>query len=192
MPRKAGSCRLSQTLEMQITVSPSSGEEFESVAAAEGCRSIICERMQAEAPTYVRFQIPAQSLLALLTYPPWRTTLDGHKCILAYEVDRTAAAVATFPEWVKMPHLFTSIGFVPGHDYWQTSSVLSFFCESCGVRLIKDGNHRLLQCAFSRASPCITVYEVRSHSWHRSSVDMKNFCACISNISLEQSELPPL
>jgi hypothetical protein len=174
---------------MQITVSPSSWEEFESVAGSERCTSILWERMEAEAPTYVRFQIPAQRLIALPTYPPWRTTLDGGTCIVAYEVDRTAAAIATFPEWGHKSHLFTSIKFVPGHDYLQTSLALSFFCDSCGIRLIKDGNHRLLQCAVSGTDPCFTVYEVRSHSWRRSSVDMKNFCACISNISLQRDRV---
>ena len=100
---------------------------------------------------------------------------------------RVSARTATFREWAQMPQHFADIKFDPRHNYLTSRTAITFFCETCGIRLVKDGNHRLLQCAITGSDVKFNVYEVRGRSWTRSTVDMRNFCSCTSNTSLEQT-----
>ena len=172
---------------MQVPLSQSSEQDLIAIATIENCTACLWERTQALDPTYVRFPVPAQNLLASATYPPWRTTPDGSRYVGEYEVGREAAAIDVFPEWARKSHLFSDIRFVPTVDYFKTTTIISFYCEACDVRLVKDGNHRLLQCALSHVNPTLTVYEVRSFSWRHSTVDMKNFCSCTISLAGAQT-----
>lgn len=170
---------------MQERLTHISEAEFLAVVAAENCRSIIDERYQAASPEYLSYTSSAQKFLLARVFPPWRTTHDGTTCIGDYRVSKAEASVVSFLDLSTKTHLFASICFDSGRDYLCTNRVITFHCQTCGVRVVKDGNHRLLQCALKRSDPELRVFEVRSKIWAASTVDMKNFCECISNNSLE-------
>ncbi len=106
--------------------------------------------------------------------------MDGSRYVGAYEIPRGEAFPISYIDLSKKPHLFGAIHFDAKKDYLTTRSIITFHCMSCGVRVVKDGNHRLLQCALHNMNPDLEVYEVMSDNWSRSRVDMKNFCECIS------------
>lgn len=166
-------------------MTPISEQEFLAVAKSEGCTAILDERAEAIAPVYVTYASSAQRLLGQKVFPPWRTTLDGSHIVPEYEVPRSEAAPIAYLDLAQKPHLFAEISFDIGKDYFSTHTIIVFHCESCGVRLVKDGNHRLLQCAREGVDRKVTVYEVRSRNWNASTIDMKNFCECIPRIAVE-------
>jgi len=165
-----------------------SESEFIAVAQDEHCQSIVSERSDAISPIYLLHSILAQAMLSGKTYPTWRTNREATQLIGAYEVPREEAFPISYIELSKKPHLFDAIHFDVAMDYLVTKRIISFQCSSCRVRVVKDGNHRLLQCARHKLNPQLEVYEVVSQNWSASRVDMKNFCECISNQFLH----PPL
>jgi hypothetical protein len=170
---------------MQSAVAHISDEEFLAVVAAESCRSIINEGEQATSPAYVRYESSAQKLLGTRVFPPWRTSRDGALYVGDYRVSRTHASAVSFSNLARKTHLFDSIGFDPEKNYLLTNRLVAFRCLTCGVVLLKDGNHRLLQCAFHGLDPELLIYEVRSTDWHASTIDMKNVCECITHNVVE-------
>lgn len=154
--------------------------EFDSRAKSERCRACLSERSDATSPIYHRYSVRADEFMGENTYPIWRTDKDRTKYIGSFETPPTEAFPITFRELALLQNLFESIKFETGKDYFVSHNVIAFYCASCGVRVVKDGNHRLLQCAVQKIAPEITVYEVVSNDWRNCQVDMKNFCKCIS------------
>ena len=160
--------------------------EFMSLAAEEQCRACLAESIDAVAPTYIKYSIPANDFIDGNTFPTWRTNKAQTKYIGAYEMPPTEAFPISFSQLALQPHLFSAINFDPTKDYLKSKNIIAFYCASCGIHVVKDGNHRLLQCALQGLSSSLTIYEVVSNDWSRCKVDMKNFCKCISNNQLNQ------
>jgi len=74
-------------------------------------------------------------------------------------------------------------------NYFRTNNIIVFHCKSCGVHVVKDGNHRLLECAYHVKNPSLDIYQVSSEDWSNAKVDMKNFCECINIKNWENSTL---
>lgn len=149
-------------------------------ARQEKCRAKLEERNDAVSPRYVKYICSADELFCKKTYPTWRTNMDATKYIGAYETPRDQAFPISFGELAKRPHLFSEINFIEHEDYLKSTCIIAFHCQRCGVHVIKDGNHRLLQCAYHKLNPTLEVYQVVSRDWTSCMVDMKNFCECIS------------
>lgn len=160
-----------------------SEQEFISVAHHEQCRACLDERRDAVSPIYVQYAISAQDMFEQKTYPTWRTNREATQYIGTYETPRGEAFPISHVELSRKPHLFGDICFDIQEDYLATTKIISFHCQSCDVHVVKDGNHRLLQCAFHKRNPQFEVYEVASRDWSACKVDMKNFCECVSNRS---------
>ena len=125
---------------------------------------------------------------------PHRTCLNGRRTQPGARIGRLLSTSErtryheAFPisyiELSMKPHLFDAIRFDIKKNYLRTTRIISFHCQSCDIHVVKDGNHRLLQCAFHKRNPQLEVYEVVSQDWSACKVDMKNFCECISNNTL--------
>ncbi len=163
-------------------------EESEFIANAEHerCSACLSERSDAVSPQYRKYTILSNEFMKENIYPTWRTNKDKTKYIGAYETPPTEAFPITYQELASRPSLFSEIQFNAERDYLDSLNIIVFYCIACGVRVVKDGNHRLLQCAVQGSVPELTVFEVASNDWRRCSVDMKNFCKCISNHQLNQ------
>ena len=162
-----------------------SEQDFLSVAAEENCRARLDERMQAASPTYAFYTSPAQEFLRAGAFPPWRTNRDASEYIGVYEIPREEAFPISYFSLAEKPSLFASLPFDPQVDYLRTNKIICFHCQSCGVRVVKDGNHRLLQCVIRRLNLELQIYEVSSTDWSASQIDMKNFCKSIYNNALQ-------
>ncbi len=158
--------------------------EFMSLATKEQCQACLSERSNAMAPNYIKYIIPANEFISENTYPTWRTNKDQTRYIGSFETPPTEAFPITYHELALKTELFSEINFDPFKNYFKSKNIIAFNCMSCGVRVVKDGNHRLLQCAIQGCSHELTIYEVVSQDWTRCKVDMKNFCKCISNNQL--------
>ncbi len=163
------------------SVAPIEASEFIALAKREKCRACLSERADALTPTYLRYSARADQFIADNVFPTWRTNRERTEYIGAFEKPPTDAFPITYHDLALLPNLFAAISFETGQNYFATRNVISFHCATCGVRVVKDGNHRLLQCALQNADTEITVYEVTSADWRKCKVDMKNFCKCISN-----------
>lgn len=158
--------------------------EFMSIAEKERCRACLSERSDAVAPTYVKYAIPANEFITEEAFPTWRTNKEQTIYIGAYETPPTEAFPISFNDLAQQSNLFPEINFDPTIDYLKSKNIISFYCVSCGVHVVKDGNHRLLQCAVQGIKSDLDIFEVVSSDWSRCKVDMKNFCKCISNNQL--------
>lgn len=152
--------------------------EFLIAAHDEHCRTLIGEIRDAHDPVFLQYQLPAQILLRTKLYPSWRTNTQQTLYIGAYEIPPEKAFPISYRELSRRPSLFHSLAFDRWREYWRTSKVLLFRCGICDVRVVKDGSHRLLQCAVRGISPLIECYEALSNDWSRCTADMKNFCVC--------------
>ena len=170
---------------MRDTMTMLSEQEYLAVTTEENCRAILDERMQAVSPSYLSYNTTAQEFLRAGAFPPWRTNREAAECIFVCEVPRSEAFPISYHQLAKKPHLFGKLPFDPMRDYLLTNRIISFHCQICGVRVVKDGNHRLLQCAFQESNPELLIFEVRSNDWSASTIDMKNFCNCIYNNALQ-------
>lgn len=168
-----------------------SEDEFVSVAEQEQCRARLDEIADAAAPFYRHYSSSAQELLRRKIYPPWRVNQDGTQCILAFEVPRGEAFPISYANLSTKQNLFNAIKFDTNRNYFDTSRVITFHCASCGIHVVKDGNHRLLQCTFHKLERRVEVYEVVSYDWSACRVDMKNFCECIRSAALQGTQLTP-
>ena len=153
--------------------------EFLQKAREENCQADLKERLNAVSPRYVKYVCAAEDLLNTNTYPTWRTNKDATEIIGAYETPKDRAFPISFIELAGKPQLFSQINFNERENYLSSTCIIAFHCEGCAVYVIKDGNHRLLQCAFQKINPEFTVYQVVSGDWTSCKVDMKNFCDCI-------------
>ena len=162
-----------------------SEQEFISVAQQEGCRACLDERTDAVSPIYVKYAVFAQDMFEGKTYPTWRTDREAAHYIGAFEIPRGEAFSISYIELSMKPHLFGAIGFDVKKDYLITTRIITFHCQSCGVHVVKDGSHRLLQCAFHKLNPQLEIYEVVSRDWSACRVDMKNCCECISDNAVQ-------
>lgn len=122
-------------------------------------------------------------------FPTWRTSKDGATYIGQYEKHRTEAFAITYANLAKKPHLFragTGVDFDPGYDNFASPAkpVIVYHCKECDVHVVKDGNHRLLRCAYHGCDPNLEVYQVSSSNWPGATVDMKNFCSCSETLEL--------
>lgn len=158
-----------------------SEREFLLLAKQEQCRACLNERNDAVSPDYLKYTILVNELLTDKTYPIWRTNRVKTLYVGEYETPPTDAFPITYLELAFHPELFKAIKFDSRKNYLKSLNIIVFHCTSCGIRVIKDGNHRLLQCVVYKSNLEITVYEVSSPDWQRSKVDMKNFCKCISS-----------
>jgi hypothetical protein len=133
-------------------------------------------------PTFSRTPIPAQQLLSQRAFPTWRTNKDGTKYIGRFEEPRTTAFAITFPTLAQRQSIFKDIDFDPAFDSFAagaaTKPVIIYHCQGCGVHVVKEGNHRLLYCAYHGVDALLDVYQVSSGDWSKATVDMKNFCSC--------------
>lgn len=154
--------------------------EFIALTKKEHCTAGLYELLNAKKPQYRKYTLHAIEFMEGNVYPIWRTNKDKSKYIGEYETPPTEAFPITFQELASCPHLFPEIQFDEKKNYLWTLNFIVFYCISCGIRVVKDGNHRLLQCAVRGITPEITVFEVASRHWRRSKGDMKNFCKCIS------------
>lgn len=160
---------------------PITENEFVLKAQQEHCHANLNERTEAVSPSYVKYKCFAQELLGKKTYPTWRINRDGTEYIGAYEISRNKAFPISYNDLSKKPQLFSKINFKKDENYLKSVCVISFYCEGCGVYVIKDGNHRLLQCVLYGLDPELEVYQVVSRDWSSCKVDMKNFCECNSS-----------
>ena len=160
--------------------------EFMSLATKEQCRACLTERNDAVEPMYVKYSISANDFIRKEIYPTWRTNIEQTEYIGTYETPPTEAFPISFSELAQRQNLFSKINFDPNKDYLQSNNIITFYCASCGIYVVKDGNHRLLQCAVQGISISLKIFEVESSNWSRCRVDMKNFCKCISNNQLNQ------
>jgi len=158
-----------------------SEQDFLAIAGNLYCRANLDERREAISPDYIMYSLSARSLLDQKTFPPWRTNYNASRYVGAVETPRSEAFRISYGELAQKPLLFDAIIFDPAQDYFGTNIIIVFHCQTCGVRLVKDGNHRLLQCALRGLDHELQIIEVRSHNWSASRSDMKNFCECISN-----------
>lgn len=159
-------------------------EKFRNIVQKESCSSsIIEEYSNAISPIFVKYTISAQDFLAKKVYPLWRTNHDGTKCIIECELGKVEAFPISFADFALKPHFFQTAKFDDKRDYFETNRIISFHCNSCGVSIIKDGNHRLLQYAIESKNKNtlnrkLFIYEVISSDWSKCQPDMKNFCEC--------------
>jgi hypothetical protein len=170
---------------MQRVMTVITEQEFLSVATEEDCHANLDERFQATSPTYTTYLSLAQDFLKAGAFPPWRVSRDANEYVGAFEVSREEAFPISYSELSNKPNLFMALTFDPQIDYLKTNRIICFHCRTCGVRLVKDGNHRLLQCALRNVNPEIRIFELSSTDWSASQVDMKNFCNCIYNKPLK-------
>ncbi len=160
-------------------------KEFVSITIKEQCTANLSERCDAVAPSYIKYTSQTRELIEGNAYPTWRTNRERTRYIGSFETPPTEAFPISFHELSLLPALFSEIRFNPTNDYFRSKNVITFYCDSCSVRVVKDGNHRLLQCAVQDISNEVTVYEVVSKDWHNCKIDMKNFCKCISSNQLK-------
>lgn len=158
---------------------PISQDDFCQIARNEGCLARLDERTYAIRPLFHKYTCAALDFIKDKTYPTWRTNKEKTKHIGAFEVSIENAEPTSFIEFAKYEHLFDDILFDKSKDYFQTNNVIVFHCLRCGVHVVKDGNHRLLACAYHSKNPSLNAYEVYSEDWSNAKVDMKNFCECI-------------
>lgn len=149
------------------------------------------ERRDAVSPIYVEYSISAEEMFARKTYPTWRTDREVAQYVGQYEMPPGEAFPISYVELAAKSHLFDAIGFDVKKNYLTTTRIITFHCQTCDVHVVKDGSHRLLQCAFHKRNPRLQVYEVASRDWTACRVDMKNFCECISNNALMEARLTP-
>ena len=93
------------------------------------------------------------------------------------------AFAITYATLAKKQHLFpasTGVGFDPAYDSLASPAkpIIVYHCNRCDVHVVKDGNHRVLHCAYHKCDPTLEVYQVSSSDWSGATVDMKNFCSC--------------
>ncbi len=155
-------------------------EQFVEIANQENCRADINERNLAISPTYVQYSCGAKDFLQKKVYPTWRTNKDATQVIGAFEIPRHQAFPISYIQLSIKPHLFSDLNFSPHINYFKTNTIIAFHCTTCGVYVIKDGSHRLLQCAVHGSDPVLDIYQVISGNWLSCNVDMKNFCECFA------------
>lgn len=158
-----------------------SESDFIQIARIERCRAYLDEYRHAIKPLFHKYICGALDFINDRTYPTWRINKEKTKCIGAYEIPREKADPASFIEFSKYQHLFHELSFDPCKNYFLTNNIVVFHCVRCAIHVVKDGSHRLLECAYHGKNPSLNVYEVYSEDWSNAKVDMKNFCDCIAN-----------
>ena len=151
--------------------------EFTKVVSDCNCRSQL-EHENSVSPEFWKYTIDSQEFLKKNgVYSIWRTNEDRTAFVSDF---RASAFPITFNELAKNQDLFPKFDFQPTSNYFGNQDIIVYHCKSCGIRVVKDGNHRLLQCVLENINPNITAYEAASSNWLTSNVDMKNFCRCFS------------
>jgi hypothetical protein len=171
-----------------VLMTPITQLEFEA-AEKSNTRAAAGEYHAADSPTFCKYTISAQALLRHRVFPTWRTSKDGASYIGEYQKHRTVAFAITYANLAKKPHLFkkgTGVDFDPNYDNFALppKPVIVYHCKKCDVHVVKDGNHRLLRCAYHGCDPNLEVYQVASSDWSGARVDMKNFCSCYEALEL--------
>jgi hypothetical protein len=152
--------------------------ELLSIAKNENCRAYLGEKDSARSPQYWKYIVESSEYIKQSVFPVWRTNRDRTKYIGDFNVPTSEAFPVSFIDLASLTGIFGEIGFDPDHNYLSSSNIIEFHCSQCSVSVVKDGNHRLLQCAFHEISLPITIYRVGSDNWKECKVDMKNFCLC--------------
>ncbi len=171
-----------------LVMTPITQSEFDAVERAN-TQAAAGEYLLASFPTFWKYTISAQELLRLKIFPTWRTSKDGAKYIGQFHKHRTEAFAITYANLATKPHLFqkgTGVNFDPNYNNFGSAPkpVIVYHCKKCDVHVVKDGNHRLLRCAYHACDPNLDVYQVSSSDWSGSTVDMKNFCSCSEPLEL--------
>jgi hypothetical protein len=167
-------CLLSVGIEM--LVAQISCADFDTILRQERHSAILNEITDAISPIFVKYPISAQALLIQKVYPTGRTDKVRTKYIGAFEECPDLAFAISYADLTKFPGLFAAINFDPTKNYLLTNNISVFHCKTCDTYVVKDGNHRLLPCAFHSLDPILMVYEAASNDWRACRVDMKNFC----------------
>jgi hypothetical protein len=168
-----------QTALSNLSMTTISETDFVSVAKYEFCRANLDERRQAKIPIYFKLSISVGELFRQKIFPTWRTDLQAKGLINSYETDKDVAHPITYLDLASKTHLFEEIKFDKNRDYFTTNQIVVFLCQRCSVYVVKDGNHRLLQCAFHKQlNRFLEIFGVASHDWSDAKIDMKNFCQC--------------
>jgi hypothetical protein len=155
-----------------------SQDVFFQIGRNERCGASLLECEDAIRPLFCEYTCAALDFIKDKTYPTWRTNKEKTRYIGEFQVSRENAEPTSFIEFAKYEHLFNEILFDKNQDYFLTNNIIVFHCVRCGVHVVKDGNHRLLACAYHGKNPILNVYEVSSEDWSNAKVDMKNFCGC--------------
>jgi hypothetical protein len=141
--------------------------EFMAMVAIEHCLAHCAEHRDAVSPRFVRYNAPSSEFINANTYPPWAQETNGKM---------------SFLELAGRDDLFAAVGFNPASDYFTTDRIIAYFCTACDVRVLKGGNHRLLQCARNPGDTrLLEVYEAQSADWTRCTLDMPFYCKCFAS-----------
>lgn len=125
-------------------------------------------------PKFTRYRIMVSAFLSSNVFPTYRLDKSGARLTGVFQ-DKEASPIS-FLTLANRPDLTETLleeGFISTND-----TVLAYHCETCGVRVVKDGIHRLCKWAAEGTDREITVYEVSSRDWARAPVDMPNYCRC--------------
>ncbi|MBI5136519.1 MAG: hypothetical protein HZA24_04175 [Nitrospirae bacterium] len=137
------------------------------------------ECFQAVEPVYSQYEIDARELLAGGVFPVWR--VDGARRAVVGDPNAPRAFAISFQELAALPELIAQppIGFDQSVDYYKKNNRIAIaHCDACGVRIVKDGNRRLLQSACRQTNERLFVYEATSGDWSPCRADMRHFCRC--------------
>jgi len=113
-------------------------------------------------------------------FPAWRVDAARRVAVTDPNVPCARAGGISFAELAGLPELIARppIGFEPAADYYGNNHIALARCDRCGVRLVKDGNHRLLQSTCRGTDETVFVYEVTSSEWLHCRGDMRHLCGC--------------
>jgi hypothetical protein len=152
------------------SITPHEFVEFEKTNS----RSAYNEWLYCLDPKFTKYRIVVNNFLTNNVFPTYRLAKSGTQLTSIFQ-DREATPIS-FVALARRPELIESLlseGFISTND-----TVLAYHCSTCGVRVVKDGIHRLCKWAVEGSDREITVYEVSSRDWARAPVDMQNYCAC--------------
>jgi hypothetical protein len=125
-------------------------------------------------PKFTKYRIMVSAFLSSNVFPTYRLDKSGTSLTSIFQ-DKEASPI-TFVSLASRLDLIEALlreGFISTND-----TVLAYHCERCGVRVVKDGIHRLCKWVAEGTDREITVYQVSSKDWGRAPVDMPNYCRC--------------
>jgi len=125
-------------------------------------------------PKFTKYRIMVSAFLSSNVFPTYRLDKFGTSLTSIFQ-DKEASPI-TFVSLASRLDLIEALlreGFISTND-----TVLAYHCERCGVRVVKDGIHRLCKWVAEGTDREITVYQVSSKNWERAPVDMPNYCRC--------------
>lgn len=122
-------------------------------------------------PTFWRYRCSVDDVRTDRVYPVWFTDLN-RKQSLNYNGD--GATPILFGEISAIPWLLQQRLREPRPG--DPKKLIMEHCEHCGVRVVKDGCHRLLWHIHNSEDPEFEVIEVSGSDWSMAQFDMSTIC----------------